>query len=119
MINVRDYVEKLSNDNKKHIIAELDVDTAAELPSQEWDGYFLEMGSIAHEIRTGAWYSIDSEGTWYNQDGTGAYSDNAEQAAALNLSSNLNINSPSVLPREPSLEDEVTDDEVLRDNESS
>lgn len=118
MISLRDYIEKVSGDGKKHIIAELDVDTAAELPSQEWSGYFLEMGSIAHDISTGDFYCINSEGTWYNQDGTGAYSDNAEQAAALNLSSNLNINSPSVLPREPSLEDEVTDDEVLRDTES-
>ena len=69
MISLRDYIEKASDDEKKHIIAELDVDTAAELPSQEWNGFFLEMGSIAHDISTGDFYSINSSGTWYNQNG--------------------------------------------------
>ena len=69
MISLRDYMEKVSGDGKKHIIAELDVDTASELPSQEWSGYYLEMGSIAHDISTGDFYSINSEGTWYKQNG--------------------------------------------------
>lgn len=72
MILLRDYSEIMSGDGKKHIIAELDVDTAAELPSQEYGEYYLHMGSIAHDISTGDFYSIDSTGTWYKQDGSGA-----------------------------------------------
>ena len=69
MISLRDYIEVNTSDEKKHIIAEIDVDTAAELPSQEWNGFFLHMGSIAHDISTGDFYSIDSTGTWYAQNG--------------------------------------------------
>lgn len=72
MILLRDYSEIMSGDGKKHIIAELDVDTAAELPSQEYGEYYLHMGSIARDISTGDFYSIDSTGTWYKQDGSGA-----------------------------------------------
>lgn len=67
MINLREYFEKNSSDDKKHIIAEMDVDSSSELPSQEWKGFFLEMGSIAHDISTGDFYCINSEGTWINQ----------------------------------------------------
>lgn len=72
MISLRDYIEVLSNDFKKHIIAELDVDAASELPSQEYGDYFLHMGSVARDVSTGDFYSIDSAGTWYKQDGSGA-----------------------------------------------
>ena len=72
MIFLRTYYELISGDGKKHIIAELDVDSASDLPSQEFGEYFLHMGSIAHDISTGNFYSINSAGTWYNQDGSGA-----------------------------------------------
>lgn len=36
MTSLRNYTSVLSGDGKKHIIAELDVDTASELPAQEW-----------------------------------------------------------------------------------
>lgn len=72
MILLRSYMEVISNDGKKHIVAELDVDSASELPSQEYSDYYLHMGSIAHDISTGDIYSINSAGTWYNQDGSGA-----------------------------------------------
>lgn len=72
MVLLRDYVEVVSSDEKKHIIAEIDVDTASELPFQEYGAFFLNMGSIARDISTGDFYSIDSTGTWYKQDGSGA-----------------------------------------------
>ena len=64
MISLRNYTEVVSGDGKKHIIAELDVDTASDLPAQEWNEYFLHMGSIAHDVDTGNFYSINSSGTW-------------------------------------------------------
>lgn len=69
MVNIRDYIEQISGDGKNHIIAELDVDTTADLPSQEFNGYYLVMGSIAHDISTGDFYSMDSSGAWYIQNG--------------------------------------------------
>lgn len=54
--------------------AELDISTAAELPSADFlPGRRLYQGSIAHDVSTGDFYCIDSEGTWYNQDGSGEY----------------------------------------------
>ena len=55
-------------------LMELDIDSASELPEPDFtDGKLLYQGSIAHDISTGDFYCIDSEGTWYNQDGSGAY----------------------------------------------
>ena len=52
---------------------ELEVDSAEELPSADFmAGHRLYQGSIAHDVSTGAFYAIDSNGTWYNQDGSGA-----------------------------------------------
>ena len=64
MILLREYAEVLSGDNKKHIVAEFSVDRSSELPSQEYGEYFLHMGSIAHDVSTGNFYSINSSGTW-------------------------------------------------------
>lgn len=74
MIILRDYIEVSSSDVKKHIIAEMHVDSSSELPSRDhFANFIIEMGSIAHDISTGDFYSMDSTGTWYNQDGSGAY----------------------------------------------
>jgi hypothetical protein len=68
MIILRDFMEILSPDTKKHIIAEIHVDSSSELPSRDYFANFiLEMGSIAHDISTGDFYSMDSTGTWYKQ----------------------------------------------------
>ena len=72
MVLLRSYETIISSDGKNHIIAELDVDTASELPAQDYGAFFLHMGSIAHDISTGDFYSINSTGTWYKQDGSGA-----------------------------------------------
>jgi hypothetical protein len=89
MIKIRDFIEKTSNDGNQHIIADLMIDSASELPSQEYAGYVLDMGSIAWDISTGDFYALNSEGTWYKQDGSGAYTP-AESNASL-LSSPLNL----------------------------
>ena len=69
MILLRKCESIISSDGKNHIIAEIDVDTASELPAQEYGEYFLHMGSIAHDVSTGDFYSINSAGNWYKQDG--------------------------------------------------
>jgi len=69
MIILRDYIEVASSDAKKHIIAEMHVDSSADLPSREYGNFILEMGSIAHDVSTGDFYAIDSSGTWYKQNG--------------------------------------------------
>lgn len=59
-------------------IIEIDIGSASELPTPDFiDGKYLYQGSIAHDVSTGDFYCIDSEGTWYNQDGSGAYVPNA------------------------------------------
>jgi len=111
MVQLRDYIEVMSSDGKTHIIAEIDVDTASELPAQEYGPYFLNMGSIARDISTGDFYSMDSTGTWYNQDGSGAYTPASASTLSMPKLSKLN---------EESIEEaEVNEDaEVVRDAES-
>lgn len=93
MIKIRDFIEKTSNDGNQHIIADLMIDSASELPSQEYAGYVLDMGSIAWDVSTGDFYALNSEGTWYKQDGSGAYTPDEEPAEsnASLLSSPLNL----------------------------
>ena len=54
------------------VIAEIQVDTAAELTTSTAN-YTFASGTIAWVVQTGAFYAL-SGSTWYNQDGTGAYS---------------------------------------------
>jgi hypothetical protein len=89
MIKIRDFIEKTSNDGNQHIIADLMIDSASELPSQEYAGYVLDMGSIAWDISTGDFYALNSEGTWYKQDGSGAYTPDESNASLLSSPLNL------------------------------
>lgn len=89
MIKIRDFIEKTSNDGNQHIIADLMIDSASELPSQEYAGYVLDMGSIAWDISTGDFYALNSEGTWYKQDGSGAYTPETPDAEPAALTLNL------------------------------
>lgn len=58
---------------------ELELDSVSDLPEADFmEGHLLYQGSIAHDISTGDFYCIDSEGTWYNQDSSGAYVPNEE-----------------------------------------
>jgi hypothetical protein len=115
MIKIRDFIEKTSNDGNQHIIADLMIDSASELPSQEYAGYVLDMGSIAWDISTGEFYGLDSDGVWHNQSG-----DDASSAKSLSSSS---INSPKSkslkLDKELGKENtEEADDESIRYPES-
>ena len=80
MRKFRSITEELSGDGIKHVVAELDIDSVSDLPQQQFGEFFLEMGTLAHDISTGAFYALDSTGTWYAQDGSGAVevSENAE-----------------------------------------
>lgn len=69
MIILRDYMEVSSSDAKKHIIAEMYVDSSAELPSREYGNFILEMGSLALDVGTGDFYALNSEGVWNKQKG--------------------------------------------------
>ena len=72
MVLLREYKNILTGDGKKHILAEFSVDSSSDLPSQEYGDFFIHMGSIAHDISTGDFYSIDSSGTWHKQGSSSA-----------------------------------------------
>ena len=95
MLAVRESVFiKYDTENEVNIErAELDVDTAADLPSADYiPGRKLYQGSIAHDISTGDFYSMDSTGTWYNQDGSGAYTPaSASTLSAPKLNKIINV----------------------------
>ena len=69
MIILRDYMEVSSSDAKKHIIAEMHVDSSADLPSRAYGNFILEMGSLAQDVSTGVFYALNSEGVWNEQKG--------------------------------------------------
>lgn len=80
MITVRENIFIRFEDGVSVCRMELDVDSAAELPEADFmDDHLLAQGSIAHDISTGDFYCIDSEGTWYNQDGSGEYAPEDEE----------------------------------------
>jgi hypothetical protein len=73
MVTVRESVFIRYDENVNIVRMELDVGSVEELPSADFmAGHRLYQGSIAHDVSTGAFYAIDSNGTWYNQDGSGA-----------------------------------------------
>jgi hypothetical protein len=119
MLAVRESVFiKYDTENEVNIErAELDVDTAADLPSADYiPGRKLYQGSIAHDISTGDFYAMDSTGTWYNQDGSGAYTPasastlsapklnkiiNAEDVPDINVGENIEqVDAPVELTKE-------------------
>lgn len=65
-------IRKIETTASGNIIAEIQVDTAAELTTSV-NGYTFANGTIAWVVQTGAFYALSGD-TWYNQDGTGAYS---------------------------------------------
>lgn len=96
MITVRENIFIRFEDGVSVCRMELDVDSAAELPEADFmDDHLLAQGSIAHDVSTGDFYCIDSEGTWYNQDGSGAYvPDEEDEPETVNIEQL----SPSVIP---------------------
>lgn len=87
MITVRENIFIRFEDGVSVCRMELDVDSAAELPEADFmDDHLLAQGSIAHDVSTGDFYCIDSEGTWYNQDGSGAYvPDEEDEPDTMNI----------------------------------
>lgn len=108
MITVRETIFVKMVEDVKAVRMELDIDTAAELPENDFiDGYLLWQGSIAHDISTGDFYAIDSEGTWYAQDGSGAYVPDDEN-------NNETLNSPlSVNLRPLGINEDVLQPDVI------
>lgn len=73
MFTVREMIFVKMVEDARAVRVELDVDSVDDLPDADAvSGYLLWQGSIAHDISTGDFYCIDSEGTWYAQDGSGA-----------------------------------------------
>lgn len=63
------------NDGSGRAVLDLQVSTVAELPALDEElGMRLKVGagSIAQVIQTGAWYTLDENGTWYDSDGQAA-----------------------------------------------
>lgn len=65
-------IRKIEATIGEKVIAEIQVDTVAELATSA-NGYTFGNGSIAWVVQTGDFYAL-SGSSWYNQDGTGAYS---------------------------------------------
>jgi hypothetical protein len=63
------------NDGAGNAVVDIQVSTAAELPAMgETIGYSMKVkaGSIAQVIQSGAFYTLDDDGTWYDSDGNAA-----------------------------------------------
>ena len=79
MITIRDRVFVRYENGVCSERMEIDVDTADDLPAANYfSGRRIHQGSLAHDISTGDFYSMDSTGTWYAQDGSGPYTPGEE-----------------------------------------
>jgi hypothetical protein len=69
-------IEKVRfNDGAGNAVVDIQVSTAQELPAKgETIGYSMKVkaGSIAQVIQSGAFYTLDDDGTWYDSDGNAA-----------------------------------------------
>lgn len=64
------YLRYASSEGVSEVVAEIDVDTADELPKIDGiSGILLHQGSIAYVIRSGEFYVLDGDGKWYNSEG--------------------------------------------------
>lgn len=92
------------------IALDLQVSTVAELPAlNEELGIRIKVGagSIAYVIQTGAWYTLDDNGTWYDSDGNAAESANSNSLNALSAPKNLG----SIRDEQP----EITEESAVPD----
>jgi hypothetical protein len=89
VVQIRDYIEVLRSDgDKKHILAEMHVDSSSELPSREYGGFILESGSLAHDVSTGDIYAINSSGEWNKQAGGGGSGEDSIKIGLLEATTN-------------------------------
>lgn len=85
-------IEKIRIDVTKDIkVVDMQVSTVAELPDKNENvgGIIIAPGSIAQVIQTGAWYTLDDNGTWYDSDGQ----------AASETSNTSSLASPAVIDK--------------------
>ena len=78
------------NDGSGRAVLDLQVSTVAELPALNEElgmRLIVGAGSIAQVIQTGAWYTLDDNGTWYDATGTPA-------SSASNNSLNASLSAP-------------------------
>ena len=64
-----------SEDSKGNVVVDLQVSTVEELPAlggQIGLRQFVGAGSVAQVIQTGAFFTLDSNGTWYDENGNAA-----------------------------------------------
>ena len=57
-------------DSRPLVKYDIDMDSSDDLTDIEFPARENVQGSIAHDISTGNFYSIDSAGTWYKQGGS-------------------------------------------------
>ena len=89
------------NDGSGRAVLDLQVSTVAELPALNQElGMRLKVcaGSIAQAIQTGAWYTLDDNGTWYDTSGTPASSASNN---SLNASAQLGKGKSVLVQDEP------------------
>ena len=71
-------IEKVrANDGAGNAVLDIQVSTVAELPALDEElgmRLTVKAGSIAQVIQTGAWYTLDANGTWYDTSGNAASS---------------------------------------------
>ena len=65
-------------------VVDMQVSTVDELPAKNENvgGIIIAPGSIAQVIQTGAWYTLDDNGTWYDSDGAAANATNNTSSLA-------------------------------------
>ena len=64
-----------ASDGAGRAVLDLQVSTVAELPaigSKIGFRYIISAGSVAQIIQTGAFYTLDENGTWYDENGEAA-----------------------------------------------
>lgn len=64
-----------ANDGAGRAVLDLQVSTVSELPALgQTIGFRLKLsaGSVAQVIQTGAFYTLDENGTWYDENGNAA-----------------------------------------------
>lgn len=112
-------VEKVRyNDGMKNAVMDIQVSTAAELPSLNYVvcGLKIIAGSIAQVIQTGAWYTLDDNGTWYDTSGN----EPSSESDALNASLSAPKNLGSIRDEQPIEEiEEITEEPAVKEQKKA
>ena len=116
-------VEKVRyNDGMKNAVLDIQVSTAAELPSLNdvVCGLKIIAGSIAQVIQTGAWYTLDDNGTWYDTSGNEPSSESDALTASLSAPKNLGGEREEIVEEPAETEKSVLyPDEVVKEQKKA